>query len=166
MKKAAIIMGSDSDLKVMSAAAGVLEDYGIPYEVHIYSAHRTPEETAAFAAAAKDNGFGVIIAGAGMSAALAGVLAAHTVLPVIGVPLKSSVFDGMDALLSTVMMPPGIPVASVAVNGAKNAAHLAAQILAGGDEALAEKIASVKKAQKEAVLQKDASVMEKMKEYR
>lgn len=166
MKKAAIIMGSDSDLKVMSAAAGVLEDYGIPYEVHIYSAHRTPEETAAFAAAAKDNGFGVIIAGAGMSAALAGVLAAHTVLPVIGVPLKSSVFDGMDALLSTVMMPPGIPVASVAVNGAKNAAHLAAQILAVGDEALAEKIASVKKAQKEAVLQKDASVMEKMKEYR
>ncbi len=159
-------MGSDSDLKVMSAAAGVLEDYGIPYEVHIYSAHRTPEETAAFAAAAKDNGFGVIIAGAGMSAALAGVLAAHTVLPVIGVPLKSSVFDGMDALLSTVMMPPGIPVASVAVNGAKNAAHLAAQILAVGDEALAEKIASVKKAQKEAVLQKDASVMEKMKEYR
>ena len=166
MKKAAIIMGSDSDLKVMSAAAGVLEDYGIPYEVHIYSAHRTPEETAAFAAAAKDNGFGVIIAGAGMSAALAGVLAAHTVLPVIGVPLKSSVFDGMDALLSTVMMPPGIPVASVAVNGAKNAAHLAARILAVGDEALAEKIASVKKAQKEAVLQKDASVMEKMKEYR
>lgn len=166
MKKAAIIMGSDSDLKVMSAAAGVLEDYGIPYEVHIYSAHRTPEETAAFAAAAKDNGFGVIIAGAGMSAALAGVLAAHTVLPVIGVPLKSSVFDGMDALLSTVMMPPGIPVASVAVNGAKNAAHLAAQILAVGDEALAEKISSVKKAQKEAVLQKDASVMEKMKEYR
>lgn len=166
MKKAAIIMGSDSDLKVMSAAAGVLEDYGIPYEVHIYSAHRTPEETAAFAAAAKDNGFGVIIAGAGMSAALAGVLAAHTVLPVIGVPLKSSVFDGMDALLSTVMMPPGIPVASVAVNGAKNAAHLAAQILAVGDEALAEKIASVKKAQKEAVLQKNASVMEKMKEYR
>lgn len=159
-------MGSDSDLKVMSAAAGVLEDYGIPYEVHIYSAHRTPEETAAFAAAAKDNGFGVIIAGAGMSAALAGVLAAHTVLPVIGVPLKSSVFDGMDALLSTVMMPPGIPVASVAVNGAKNAAHLAARILAVGDEALAEKIASVKKAQKEAVLQKDASVMEKMKEYR
>lgn len=159
-------MGSDSDLKVMSAAAGVLEDYGIPYEVHIYSAHRTPEETAAFAAAAKDNGFGVIIAGAGMSAALAGVLAAHTVLPVIGVPLKSSVFDGMDALLSTVMMPPGIPVASVAVNGAKNAAHLAAQILAVGDEALAEKISSVKKAQKEAVLQKDASVMEKMKEYR
>lgn len=159
-------MGSDSDLKVMSAAAGVLEDYGIPYEVHIYSAHRTPEETAAFAAAAKDNGFGVIIAGAGMSAALAGVLAAHTVLPVIGVPLKSSVFDGMDALLSTVMMPPGIPVASVAVNGAKNAAHLAAQILAVGDEALAEKIASVKKAQKEAVLQKNASVMEKMKEYR
>ena len=152
-------MGSDSDLKVMSAAAGVLEDYGIPYEVHIYSAHRTPEETAAFAAAAKDNGFGVIIAGAG-------VLAAHTVLPVIGVPLKSSVFDGMDALLSTVMMPPGIPVASVAVNGAKNAAHLAARILAVGDEALAEKIASVKKAQKEAVLQKDASVMEKMKEYR
>ena len=158
-------MGSDSDLKVMAAAAKVLEDYGIPYEAHIYSAHRTPEETAAFAESAKENGFGVIIAGAGMSAALAGVLAAHTVLPVIGVPLKSSVFDGMDALLSTVMMPPGIPVAAVAVNGAKNAAHLAAQILAVEDEELAVKIAAVKKAQKESVLQKDASLPEKIKEY-
>lgn len=166
MKKVAIIMGSDSDLKVMSAAASVLEDYGIPYEAHIYSAHRTPQETADFAEKAKENGFGVIIAGAGMSAALAGVLAAHTVLPVIGVPLKSSVLDGMDALLSTAMMPPGIPVAAVAINGAKNAAHLAAQILAVGDEQLAEKIADIKLKQKKAVLEKDASVSEKIKEYK
>ena len=155
-------MGSDSDLKVMSAAAGVLEDYGIPYEVHIYSAHRTPEETAAFAAAAKDNGFGVIIAGAGMSAALAGSLAAKTTLPVIGVPLDAGL-QGVDALLSTVMMPPGIPVGSVGVNAAKNAALLAAEILAVNDEELTKKLAAQKKAMHDAVLEKDAKMQETVK---
>ena len=134
MKKVAILMGSDSDFGVMSKAVSVLKEFDIPVEVHVYSAHRTPEKVAEFASNAKDNGFGVIIAGAGMAAALAGVVAGHTTLPVIGVPLKSNALEGVDALLSTVMMPSGIPVATVAIDGSKNAAYLAAQILAVGDE--------------------------------
>lgn len=158
-------MGSDSDLAVMAKAVKVLEGYEIPYEVHVYSAHRTPQQAADFAKHAKDNGFGVIIAGAGMAAALAGVLAANTTLPVIGVPLKSAVLEGTDALLATVMMPSGIPVATVAIDGSKNAAYLAAEIIAVGDEALSEKIAADRKAQSEAVLKKDAGISERLKEF-
>lgn len=157
-------MGSDSDAPVMAKAVKVLEGYGIPYEAHVYSAHRTPVEAARFAKNAKENGFGVIIAGAGMAAALAGVLAAHTTLPVIGVPLKSAVLEGTDALLATVMMPSGIPVATVAIDGSKNAAYLAAEIIALGDEELAEKIAADRKKQSETVLEKDAQLMNKLKE--
>ena len=164
MKKVAIVMGSDSDAPVMAKAAKVLESYEIPYEVHVYSAHRTPMPAAEFATNAKENGFGVIIAGAGMAAALAGVLAAHTTLPVIGVPLKSAVLEGTDALLATVMMPSGIPVATVAIDGSKNAAYLAAEIIALSDESLAEKIAEDRKKQSEAVLKKDAGIQEKIKE--
>lgn len=164
MKKVAIVMGSDSDAPVMAKAVKVLESYDIPYEVHVYSAHRTPMQAAEFATNAKDNEFGVIIAGAGMAAALAGVLAAHTTLPVIGVPLKSAVLEGTDALLATVMMPSGIPVATVAIDGSKNAAYLAAEIIALSDESLAEKIAEDRKKQSEAVLKKDAGIQEKIKE--
>lgn len=164
MKKVAIVMGSDSDAPVMAKAAKVLESYEIPYEVHVYSAHRTPMQAAEFASNAKENGFGVIIAGAGMAAALAGVLAAHTTLPVIGVPLKSAVLEGTDALLATVMMPSGIPVATVAIDGSKNAAYLAAEIIALSDESLAEKIAEDRKKQSEAVLKKDDGIQEKIKE--
>ncbi len=164
MKKVAVVMGSDSDFGVMSKAVSVLKGYGIPYEVHVYSAHRTPEEASAFAKNAKENGFGVIIAGAGMAAALAGVLAAHTTLPVIGVPLKSAVLEGTDALLATVMMPSGIPVATVAIDGSKNAAYLAAEIIALGDDGLAEKIAADRKAQSDGVLAKDKAIQEKVKE--
>ncbi len=164
MKKVAIVMGSDSDAPVMAKAFKVLEGYEIPYEVHVYSAHRTPMQAAEFASNAKENGFGVIIAGAGMAAALAGVLAAHTTLPVIGVPLKSAVLEGTDALLATVMMPSGIPVATVAIDGSKNAAYLAAEIIALSDESLAEKIAEDRKKQSEAVLKKDAGIQEKIKE--
>ena len=166
MKKVAIIMGSDSDLPVMAKAVGVLEDYGVPYEAHVFSAHRTPEQAAEFAAGARQNGFGVIIAGAGMAAALAGVLAAHTTLPVIGVPLKSAVLEGMDALLATVMMPSGIPVAAVAIDGAKNAAYLACEILALGDDELAAKVEADRLAQKESVLKKDAGLMDRLKEMK
>lgn len=164
MKKVAIVMGSDSDAPVMAKVVKVLEGYDIPYEVHVYSAHRTPMQAAEFASNAKENGFGVIIAGAGMAAALAGVLAAHTTLPVIGVPLKSAVLEGTDALLATVMMPSGIPVATVAIDGSKNAAYLAAEIIALSDESLAEKIAEDRKKQSEAVLKKDAGIQEKIKE--
>ena len=164
MKKVAIVMGSDSDAPVMAKAVKVLEGYEIPYEVHVYSAHRTPMQAAEFASNAKENGFGVIIAGAGMAAALAGVLAAHTTLPVIGVPLKSAVLEGTDALLATVMMPSGIPVATVAIDGSKNAAYLAAEIIALSDESLAEKIAEDRMKQSEAVLKKDAGIQEKIKE--
>ena len=157
-------MGSDSDLAVMAKAVKVLEGFQIPVETHVYSAHRTPEQAATFAKEARDNGFGVIIAGAGMAAALAGVLAGHTTLPVIGVPLKSAALDGMDALLSTVMMPSGIPVATVAIDGAKNAAYLAAEILALSDDALAERLAADRKAQTEAVLAKDAGIAARLKE--
>ena len=161
MKKAAIIMGSASDLSVMEKATGILDSYEIPYEVQVYSAHRTPHEAAEFAEKAKENGFGVIIAGAGMAAALAGVLAAHTTLPVIGVPLKSAALDGVDALLATCMMPSGIPVATVAIDGAKNAAYLAAEILAVGDEALAKKISDDRKKMHDDVIAKNEEVTKK-----
>lgn len=155
-------MGSDSDFGVMSKAVSVLKEFGIPVEVHVYSAHRTPEKVAEFATNAKDNGFGVIIAGAGMAAALAGVVAGHTTLPVIGVPLKSNVLEGVDALLSTVMMPSGIPVATVAIDGSKNAAYLAAQILAVNDEELAKKVLENRQKQSAAVLVKDQEIQEKV----
>ena len=162
MKKVAILMGSDSDFGVMSKAVSVLKEFEIPVEVHVYSAHRTPEKVAEFASKAKDNGFGVIIAGAGMAAALAGVVAGHTTLPVIGVPLKSNVLEGVDALLSTVMMPSGIPVATVAIDGSKNAAYLAAQILAISDEELATKVLENRQKQSAAVLVKDQELQEKV----
>ena len=162
MKKVAILMGSDSDFGVMSKAVSVLKEFGIPVEVHVYSAHRTPEKVAEFATNAKDNGFGVIIAGAGMAAALAGVVAGHTTLPVIGVPLKSTVLEGVDALLSTVMMPSGIPVATVAIDGSKNAAYLAAQILAISDGELAKKVFENRQKQSAAVLVKDQEIQEKV----
>ncbi len=162
MKKVAILMGSDSDFGVMSKAVSVLKEFEIPVEVHVYSAHRTPEKVAEFASNAKDNGFGVIIAGAGMAAALAGVVAGHTTLPVIGVPLKSNVLEGVDALLSTVMMPSGIPVATVAIDGSKNAAYLAAQILAISDEELAKKVLDNRQKQSAAVLVKDQELQEKV----
>ena len=155
-------MGSDSDFGVMSKAVSVLKEFEIPVEVHVYSAHRTPEKVAEFASNAKDNGFGVIIAGAGMAAALAGVVAGHTTLPVIGVPLKSNALEGVDALLSTVMMPSGIPVATVAIDGSKNAAYLAAQILAVGDEELAKKVLEIRQKQSAAVLVKDQELQEKV----
>ena len=155
-------MGSDSDFGVMSKAVSVLKEFEIPVEVHVYSAHRTPEKVAEFASNAKDNGFGVIIAGAGMAAALAGVVAGHTTLPVIGVPLKSNALEGVDALLSTVMMPSGIPVATVAIDGSKNAAYLAAQILAISDEELATKVLENRQKQSAAVLVKDQELQEKV----
>lgn len=161
MKKVAILMGSDSDFGVMSKAISMLKKFEIPVEVHVYSAHRTPEKVAEFASNAKDNGFGVIIAGAGMAAALAGVVAGHTTLPVIGVPLKSNALEGVDALLSTVMMPSGIPVATVAIDGSKNAAYLAAQILAISDEELAKKVLESRQKQSAAVLAKDQELQEK-----
>ena len=161
MKKVAILMGSDSDFGVMSKAILVLKKFEIPVEEHVYSAHRTPEKVAEFASNAKDNGFGVIIAGAGMAAALAGVVAGHTTLPVIGVPLKSNALEGVDALLSTVMMPSGIPVATVAIDGSKNAAYLAAQILAISDEELAKKVLESRQKQSAAVLAKDQELQEK-----
>lgn len=162
MKKVAILMGSDSDFGVMSKAVSVLKEFEIPVEVHVYSAHRTPEKVAEFASNAKDNGFGVIIAGAGMAAALAGVVAGHTTLPVIGVPLKSNALEGVDALLSTVMMPSGIPVATVAIDGSKNAAYLAVQILAISDEELAKKVLENRQKQSAAVLVKDQELQEKV----
>lgn len=161
MKKVAVIMGSDSDLPVVEKAINTLKEYGVPYEVHVYSAHRTPEEARAFAVNARDNGFGAIIAAAGMAAHLAGAMAANTTLPVIGIPVKSGDLGGMDALLSTVMMPPGMPVATVAVNGAANAALLAVQILAVTDETLAEKLAVSRAQGAEKVLAKNAAVEEK-----
>ena len=162
MKKVGIIMGSDSDLPVVEKAISTLKEYGVPTEVHVYSAHRTPVEARDFALNARDNGFGVIIAAAGMAAHLAGVIAANTVLPVIGIPCKSSVFDGMDALLSTVMMPSGIPVATVAIDGATNAALLAAQILAVTDSDLAAKLDAKRAKDAKAVLEKDAGIMERL----
>ena len=156
MKKVGIVMGSDSDMPVAEKAMQRLDNYGIPYEVHIYSAHRTPVAAREFSAAAAEKGFGAIIALAGKAAHLAGSLAANTVIPVIGVPIKSSTLDGLDALLSTVQMPSGIPVATVAIDGAANAAILAAQILALSDEALAQKLKAERKAAEADVLAKDA----------
>ena len=162
MKKVGIIMGSDSDLPIIQKAVDMLKKLDIPYEVHIYSAHITPVEAKEFAQTARKNGFGVLIAAAGMAAHLAGAIAANSTLPVIGIPCKSSVLDGMDALLSTVQMPTGIPVATVAINGGANAALLAAQILAVSDEKLAEKLDAKRADDAKAVLEKDASVMEKL----
>lgn len=163
MKKVGIIMGSDSDLPILKKAADQLSELDIPYEVHVYSAHRTPFEVREFATNAKKNGFGVIIAAAGMAAHLAGVIASYTTIPVIGIPCKSSVLDGMDALLATVMMPSGIPVATVAIDGGKNAALLAAQIIALSDEELDARLVEKRKADAEGVLKKDAGIMERMK---
>ncbi len=158
MKKVGIIMGSASDMPVVKKAIDMLVFFGIPYEVHVYSAHRTPHEAAEFTQSAKANGFGVIIAAAGMAAHLAGAVAANTTLPVIGIPCKSTNLDGLDALLATVQMPTGVPVATVAVDGAANAAILAAQILAVSDDALAEKLAAKKAADAEDVLRKSAEI--------
>lgn len=162
MKKVAVIMGSDSDLPVVQKAIKVLQSYDIPYEAHIMSAHRTPEKAAAFAKEAKENGFGVIIAAAGMAAHLAGVLAAHTTLPVIGIPIESGGLGGLDALLATVQMPPGIPVATVGVGGAANAGHLAAQILSVSDETLCQKVAENKQSMEAAVLEKDQKLQDEL----
>ena len=161
MKKAAIIMGSNSDLPVVEKGFDVLKEYGVSFEVHVYSAHRTPEEAKAFSKNARENGFGVIIAAAGKAAHLAGAIAANTTLPVIGIPVKASVLDGMDALLSTVQMPPGIPVATVAIDGAKNAALLAVEMLAIEDKALAALLEEKRSEAKEAVLKADKEITEK-----
>ena len=158
MKKVGIVMGSDSDLPIIKKATDMLSSLGIPFEVHVYSAHRTPEEARAFSVSARDNEFGVIIAAAGMAAHLAGAVAANTTLPVIGIPCKSSNFDGLDALLSTVQMPTGIPVATVAVDGGANAALLAAQILAVEDRELAAKLDAKRRADAAKVLEKDAKI--------
>ncbi|MCQ2798758.1 MAG: 5-(carboxyamino)imidazole ribonucleotide mutase [Bacilli bacterium] len=158
MKKVGIVMGSASDLPILKKSFEMLDTLGVPYEAHVYSAHRTPTEAAEFASNAKANGFGVIIAAAGMAAHLAGAIAARTTLPVIGIPCKSTNLDGMDALLSTVMMPSGIPVATVAIDGAKNAAILAAEIIALGDDELAAKLVALKEKDAKAALEKDAEI--------
>ena len=154
-------MGSDSDLPVVEKAVDVLKEYGVPSEVHVYSAHRTPEEARSFALGARENGFGAVICAAGMAAHLAGAFAANTTLPVIGIPIAGSKLDGMDALLSTVQMPTGLPVATVAIGGAANAALLAIQILAVTDECLAKKLDDARVAGRNKVLEKDAAVMAK-----
>ena len=162
MKKVGIIMGSDSDLPIIQKATDMLKSFSVPFAVHIYSAHRTPVEARDFALSARDNGFGVLIAAAGMAAHLAGAIAANTTLPVIGIPCKGPVLDGMDALLATVQMPTGIPVATVAINGGANAALLAMQILAVSDPELAKKLDEKRANDAAAVLAKDAAVMEKL----
>ena len=158
MKKIAIIMGSDSDLPVLEGAIRTLDQFGVPCEVRVLSAHRTPEEAAAFARSARENGFGAIIAAAGKAAHLAGAMAAGTTLPVIGIPVKSSTLDGIDALLSTVQMPSGMPVATVAIDGAVNAALLSVQILAVEDAALAEKLEAYRAEAGRKVLEKDQKI--------
>ena len=158
MKKIAVIMGSDSDLPIVEKAIQTLQEYQVPYEVHVYSAHRTPAEARAFALGARENGFGAIIAAAGKAAHLAGAMAANTTLPVIGIPVKSSTLDGIDALLSTVQMPSGMPVATVAIDGAVNAALLSIQILAVSDEALAQRLADARAEGTRKVLEKNAAV--------
>lgn len=158
MKKVALVMGSDSDLPVVQKAAEVLQEFGVPYEMHIYSAHRTPVEARDFCVNARSNGFGVLIAAAGMAAHLAGALAAGTTLPVIGIPIKSAQLGGIDALLSTVQMPSGIPVATVAIDGAKNAAILALEMLALGDDALADKLEKFRADATAAALAKDRAL--------
>ena len=162
MKKVGIVMGSDSDLPVVKKATDMLKTLDIPFEAHIFSAHRTPEEARTFALSARENGFGVLIAAAGMAAHLAGAIAANTTLPVIGIPCKGPVFDGMDALLSTVQMPSGIPVATVAVGGGVNAALLAAQIIAVEDKDLAAKLDAKRAADAKTVLEKDSDVMDRL----
>ena len=162
MKKVGIIMGSDSDLPVIKKATDMLKSLGIEFEVHVYSAHRTPDEARDFARSARENGFGVLIAAAGMAAHLAGAIAANSTLPVIGIPCKSSVLEGMDALLATVQMPTGIPVATVAINGGANAALLAAQIIAVDDAELARKLDEKRASDAKAVLEKDAGIAERL----
>ena len=156
-------MGSDSDLPLIEKAIDILKDFSIPFEVHIYSAHRTPEKAIEFSKNAEKNGFGVIIAAAGMAAHLAGVIAANTILPVIGIPCKSQNLEGIDALLSTVQMPSGIPVATVAINGGVNAALLSIEILAVNDKELSKKLKEKRNSDKEAVLKKDIAINEKFK---
>lgn len=162
MKKVAVIMGSDSDFDTVKPATDKLKAYGIPFEAHVMSAHRSPELTAVFTGNAKENGFGVIIAAAGKAAHLAGAIAANTTLPVIGIPVKSSTLDGLDALLATVQMPSGIPVATVAINGSENAAILAAQILALSDEDIAAKLEDERIKMKETIVQKDKNIQQKL----
>lgn len=162
MKKVGILMGSDSDAPIIKKTTDMLTSLGIPFEVHVYSAHRTPEQARDFSVSARENGFGVIIAAAGMAAHLAGAVAANTTLPVIGIPCKGPVLDGMDALLATVQMPTGIPVATVAINGGANAALLAAQILAVEDKELAAKLDAKRVSDAEAVLKKDAEILSKL----
>ena len=164
MKKVAIIMGSDSDLPIVTPAIKQLKELGIETEVRVMSAHRTPDEANKFSSEAIEKGFGVIIAAAGMAAHLGGVLAASTTLPVIGIPCSAKVLDGMDAMLATVMMPPGIPVATVGVNAAKNAALLAAEILAVGDSDLTQKLLEMRAQMREQVIEKDKALQEKLKE--
>ena len=161
-KKVAVIMGSDSDWPVVKGAVDTLKSFGIAVEAHVMSAHRTPEEACQFASSARENGFSAIIAAAGKAAHLAGVLAAHTTLPVIGIPIKSSTLDGLDALLATVQMPSGIPVATVAIDGAANAGILAAQMIAISDMEIAEKLQVRKKAMREEVLKKDQKLQEQI----
>ena len=163
MKKVAVIMGSDSDFEKIRGCFTTLCDYGVPYEAHVISAHRTPEAAAEYARTAKENGIGVVICAAGMAAHLAGVMTAYTTLPVIGIPVKST-FDGLDSLLSTIMMPPGVPVATVAPDGGVNAALLACEILALSDEKLANKLIEGRIKMKEGVAKKDAALSEKLKE--
>ena len=162
MKKVAIIMGSDSDWPVVKSACTVLKDFGIPFEAHILSAHRTPEAAADFAKSARANGYGVILCAAGMAAHLAGAFAANTTLPVVGIPMKGGALDGLDALLATVQMPSGFPVATVALNGAKNAAVLAAQILAVEDAALAERLEAERAAMARQIAEKEARLQEEL----
>lgn len=163
-KKVAIVMGSDSDFPVVAGAIKTLKSFDVPFEVHVMSAHRTPEMASEFSAHAKENGFGVIISAAGKAAHLGGVLAASTTLPVIGIPIKSSALDGLDALLATVQMPSGIPVATVAIDGASNAAILAVQMLALSDDVLAQKLADEKQKMKEGVIKKDQAMAQKVAE--
>ena len=164
MKKVAIIMGSDSDWPVVKSACTVLKDFGVPYEAHILSAHRTPEAAAAFAKSARAEGYGVILCAAGMAAHLAGAFAANTTLPVVGIPMKGGAMDGLDALLATVQMPSGIPVATVALNGAKNAAWLAAEILALGDEALAGRLEAERTAMAQQIAAKEEKLQKEIEE--
>ena len=163
-KKVAVIMGSDSDWPVVKGACTVLKDFGVPYEAHILSAHRTPEAAAAFARSARAEGYGVILCAAGMAAHLAGAFAANTTLPVIGIPMKGGAMDGLDALLATVQMPSGIPVATVALNGAKNSAWLAAEILALSDDALAAKLAAERAAMAEQIAAKEEKLQKEIEE--
>lgn len=161
MKKVAVIMGSDSDLPVVEKAVATLKDFSVPYEVHIYSAHRTPEQAKEFAEGARENGFGAIIAAAGKAAHLAGAIAANTTLPVVGIPIKSSTLDGLDALLSTVQMPSGIPVATVAIDGAVNAALLCVQMLSVYDEQLAVRLKEYRENATKKVLEKNRQTEDK-----